>query len=89
MRLSVLLCIVCSFSCRQSALAQVVVNPGFENGSLAGWSVYIPGTGSAVVGSTAHSGTYGLTEGPIARLILRTKISRGLHLGKHTWYRFG
>jgi hypothetical protein len=45
-------------------LAQVVVNPGFETGSLAGWSVYIPGTGNAVVGSTGHSGSYGLTEGP-------------------------
>ncbi len=60
------------FSAVSFALSCIILNPGravagtlwngtFENNSIAPWTIF---QGQVAVGSTAHSGSYGLTMGP-------------------------
>lgn len=53
-------CVFCLALLSQALFAQAVVNNGFEAGSLTGWTA----TSGIAVGSTAHSGSYGLTMPP-------------------------
>jgi len=60
-------------------LAGALWNGTFESGSLAPWVV---SQGSAVAGTNAHSGNYGLTMGPTAAAVIATQQVAGLAPGQ-------
>ena len=56
---------VCLGCMGSAARAQSIVDPGFETGTLSSWQTVVFGSqGSVTVGPAAHSGRYGLTQGP-------------------------
>ena len=62
----------------QASTAQLLVNPGFESGSLSGWSC---STADKVVTSPVAAGSYALSGTPIERLcgtnLQRVRAIRG------------